>query len=132
MKYPLTFYWAKGVGKGAAASTRLCVIFIKPEYRGDEGLYQHELMHVKQWAFVSLVSALLIAAVYWPLVGMAMAVHPLVYAMSRSYRLCCEVQAYKRQLKYYPDDRTIKFTGYIVKHYGLDISHQAVEEMLRK
>jgi hypothetical protein len=132
VKYPLTFYWSKGVGEGAAASTRLCFIFIRPDKKSDEGLYQHELMHVKQWSLVTLVSALLIAAVYPPLIGLAISVYGMLYMGSRSFRLWMEVQAYKKQLSYYPDNRTIRFTGYIVKHYGLDISHQAVEEMLRK
>ena len=132
MKYPLTFYTDKGVGDGHAASTRLCVILIRPRYRDDIGLYEHELTHVKQWAAITLISALVIAAVSLPAVGMALGVHGLLYDAAPWYRLRCEVQAYHKQLGYYPDDRAQKFAGYIAGWYNLDVTPTQVLELLRK
>ena len=131
MRYPLSFYWATGVGEGHAASTRLCFIFIRPDKKGDEGLYQHELTHVKQWAFVTLVVGLFIAlfAPMWS--GLAISVFGMLYTAFPDIRLLAEVQAYKKQLKYYPDDRTAKFAGYIFKHYGLDTPYLEIERLLK-
>ena len=133
MKYPLTFYWDKGVDDGHGASTRLCFIFMRQKYKDkDEGLYQHELTHVKQWSFVTLVVGLLIAAVYPPhLILFAGTVHPLLNAAIPKYRLWAEVQAFKKQLKYYPDDRTVLLAGFIVNNYGLDISQGEAEALLK-
>lgn len=132
MKYPLTFHWAKGVGKGSAASARMCFIFIKPEYKGDEGLYQHELMHVKQWATVSIISGLIIAAVYAPFAPIAVGVHGLLYIATPKYRLWCEAQAYAKQLNYYEDDRTERFANYITKYYNVKESNEVVIALLNK
>ena len=129
MRYPLTFYWAKGVGKGAAATTRICFIFIKPEYKDDEGLYRHELLHVKQWAFTTLVSGLMLAAINPVLAGLSIGVFGLLYTSVPDLRLWCEVEAYDEQLKYYADDRREKFAGFICDHYGLDVSRIEVFNM---
>lgn len=132
MKYPLTFFWPRFIPDHAAACARMCFIFIRPKYRDDEGLYQHELMHIKQWAFVTLVSALLLAAVYLPLVCASVAVHALLYLAVPKYKLMCEVQAYKKQLRYYPDDRTVTFARFIANHYNLSITESQALERLRK
>lgn len=133
MKYPLTFYWARAVGKceQTAGCARMCFIFIRPKYRDDTGLYQHELTHVKQWAFVTMICGLLIAAVYPPVIPLAIGVHGALYMGIPKYRLWCEVQAYKKQLKYYQDDRTAMFAGFIVNSYGLDMLHWEAEAMLK-
>jgi hypothetical protein len=47
--YPLTFY-VKTLGPNTGGEARGPVIRILEEYRNDEGIYRHELMHVKQWA----------------------------------------------------------------------------------
>ncbi len=77
--YPLTFFtdnladWQGGVANGP-------VIRIRPKYRDDQGIYQHELTHVKQW-FATL------------------GLHSLLY-LWRPYRLWSETQAYKVQMQY--------------------------------
>jgi hypothetical protein len=43
------------------------VIAIDPDYADDEGLYQHELTHVKQWAAVTLATGVVLGLIYMPL-----------------------------------------------------------------
>ena len=61
-----------------------CRIVIQPKYKEDNGILQHELTHVKQW----YRGGLFISS--WR------------YDESRKYRLQCEVEAYKNQMRY-PD-----------------------------
>ena len=113
MKWPLTFYTDFGVPQGFAGATRGPVVFIRPSKKVDEGLYRHELTHVKQ-AFLGLF------------IG-----HALLYALVPPYRLWCEVQAYRVQLKYSPG-REALFARFIAEKYRLNITAEAAEEMLRK
>jgi hypothetical protein len=40
------------------------VIAIDPDYADDEGLYQHELTHVKQWAAVTLAAGIVLGLIW--------------------------------------------------------------------
>lgn len=77
-------------------------IFIKPKAKDDNGLLQHELTHVKQ---------------FWhnPLFG-------LWYQFSKKDRLKYEAEAFRVQLKFYPDDRSITYANLLVNNYGLNIT----------
>ena len=131
MKYPLTFYTDKYVSEGAAGSTKGPVIFIRPAYRDDKGLYEHELMHVKQWFVVTAACIALLAATQPVLVGLGLAVERLMYTFYPRYRLASEVIAYKEQLRHYADDRTEMFAGFIADNYNLKVTKEEVIEMLR-
>ena len=76
-------------------------VFIRPSYKDDIGLLNHELTHVKQ---------------FWknPLMG-------LLYQFSKKYRLQYEAEAYNTQLKYAPS-RLDLFAGYLVSNYNLQIT----------
>ena len=54
-------------------------IFVLPEYRLNEGLIEHELVHYREQACVTPKWLL----IYW---------------ISKSFRLSCEVRAYRRQI----------------------------------
>jgi hypothetical protein len=114
MKWPLTFYTNFGVPEGSAGATRGPVIFIRPEKRGDEGLYRHELAHVRQ----SLAGLLV--------------VHALLYLLVPRYRLWAEVQAYREQSRYYLEDRIPLFARFIAEKYRLNITAAEAEKLLRK
>jgi hypothetical protein len=101
------FYTNRFVPTGSAGCARGPLVFIRPEYKGDAGLLAHERVHVWQW-FRTIYS-----------LGV---VHSLLYLFSDSYRLACEVEAYREQAKHYPDDRTPLFAGFISRDYGLSIS----------
>jgi len=113
MKWPLTFYTDFGVPQGSAGATRGPVVFIMPSHKADEGLYRHELTHVKQ-AFLGLF------------IG-----HALLYALVPPYRLWCEVQAYREQSRYYLEDRIPLFARFIAEKYRLNITAAEAEKLLR-
>ena len=77
------------------------VVFIRPNYKDDVGLLNHELTHVKQ---------------FWknPLMG-------LLYQFNKKYRLRYEAEAYNTQLKY-ASGRLDLFAGFLVNNYNLQIT----------
>lgn len=81
------------------------LIKIRPKYASDDGLLEHEKVHVRQWYFVVIVAlvvvallALLVSTSLLVLVGSTPFVHGLMYRYIRRYRQSCEVEAYKRQI----------------------------------
>lgn len=81
------------------------LIRIRPKYKGDAGLLEHEKTHVRQWyalTVLGLVSAaalvLLVSPELWPTIGAAPSLHPLLYKFLRPYRRWCEVKAYRKQI----------------------------------
>lgn len=110
----MIFYTDRFIPEGAAGCCRVFLIpfvFIRPKYRDDLGLLAHELCHEDQaWSYG-----------FPP-------IHALRYALSKSYRLACEVEAYREQALYYPDDRRERFAGFISRDYGLNVT---AEEALR-
>lgn len=110
MKWPLTFY-VDTLPDGFQGKTNGPVIRILKSSQGDEGLYQHELTHVKQW-FRTL------------------GLHGFMYTLSDKYRLNCEIEAYKRQLRYSPESLML-FAGFIVDRYDLDVTISNVLKLLK-
>ena len=80
MRYPVIY--SNNIAEWQAGFAWGPLIFIRPAYREDEGLYQHELTHVKQW-FLTLT------------------LHWFLYRIRR-YRLWAEARAYHKQMQY-PD-----------------------------
>lgn len=67
----MPFYTTRFVRPGFAATTRGPLIFIRPEYRQDIGLLEHERVHVRQWL-------------------RTIGLHSLLYAISKTYRLSAD------------------------------------------
>lgn len=135
--YPLTFF-VKSLPSGVGGCANGPVIRILAKYRNDRGIYQHELTHVLQWLFVSLlgmpVAYLLIHLGRTDLMylsAMFMALHSALYRFVPAYRLWAEVQAYREQAKWYPDDRRPLFARFIAENYGLKVTQAQVLPMLR-
>jgi hypothetical protein len=99
----MIFFTNFGVPKQHQAATRGFVIFIRPEYRNDKGLLEHEKVHRKQWL-------------------RTLGLHSFMYLFSEDYRLRAEVEAFRAQLPHYPDDRRVKFAWLIAENYNLDIT----------
>jgi hypothetical protein len=112
MLYPLTFY-TKTLPPNVGGVAQGPIIRILEKYRGDVGIYKHELTHVKQW-FLTL------------------GIHSILYLFSRKYRLWSEVEAFREQSKHYPDDRKPLFASYIANGYKLSVSTDEVLKLLRK
>jgi hypothetical protein len=88
------------------------IVRIKPKYKSDNGILQHELTHIKQWY-------------------RTFTFHSLLYLFNKKYRLSSEVEAYREQLKYYLDDRTDLFAKFIAEDYNLDVERDNVIGMLK-
>jgi hypothetical protein len=143
MRYPLTFITNLLAVDGAAGCARGPFILIRPEYESDFGLYEHELMHVKQWAVVTLISTIVLVVLFslmvdapaFPLMVVAASgVYRALYGISPKFKLWAEVMAYKKQLSYYTDDRSELFAGFITnnKIYKLKVDYNMVLSRLRK
>lgn len=93
------------INRQSAGCARSMFVFIRPKYKNDTGILAHELVHVKQ---------------FWknPLF------HGWMYLLSRHYRFNAEVEAYREQIKHYPDDRSEKFAEIISEYYKLDVSKE--------
>lgn len=88
------------------------LIFMKPSWRGHEGLLQHELVHTRQMAKEGVIT-------FW-----------LKYLLSRRSRMAYEVEAYKTSLKYSPWNVDV-YANMLASSYFLGISHeQAKAELL--
>jgi hypothetical protein len=66
MKYPI-WYTERGMTGGIIGWQRWFIIAIKPSHKGDVGLVQHELTHVKQWAVVTLATGIVLGLIWLPL-----------------------------------------------------------------
>ena len=86
------------------------LIFIRPEWKGDAGLLEHEQMHVKQ---------------FWRTFG----VHALLYTFSPGYRLKAEAEAYKCQYRIHPD-RLLLYAEFIATRYNLHITTTAAAQAI--
>ena len=111
----LIFYTDKFIPKDAAGCTRGPVIFIRPKYKDDKGLLEHENIHRWQWVFT-------------------LGFHSFLYLLYKPYRLWSEVQAYKMQLRYPPangsDSYKLKYANYISKNYGLNVTSNEAYSLL--
>lgn len=100
-------------GKDAQGIAWLFLIQIRPEFKGSQyfWLYEHELIHVKQFWKVTLLSALLISSL-WIFVfygmpfyvmigsyGLTLFTKPLLTIFSDKYRLHSEQEAYANDIR---------------------------------
>lgn len=106
----MIFYTNRFVPSNSAGCSRGPVIFIRPEYKDDIGLLEHEKVHVKQWY-------------------RTFGVHSFLYLFSKNYKLKSEVEAYKKQLEYSPKSVDL-FAKYLSEDYGLNISIDKVKTLL--
>jgi hypothetical protein len=107
----MIFYINRFIPTRFAGITYCFVILIRPTYRDDVGLLEHEKTHVKQ---------------FWRSLGLL----PLLYEISKSWRLKLEVEAYRAQAACYADDRMSQFAKFLATKYNLDITEQQALELL--
>ena len=107
------FYTDRVIPKRFGGFTVGPFIFIRPKYREDVGLLEHEKIHV--WQF-------------WKTWGFFV---PL-YAFSKMWRLWWEVEGYKEQLKHYGDDRSMVFAGFIALRYRIPVSKEEAWRLLKQ
>lgn len=93
-----------GVFSGHGGTTFGPFVFIRAKHIEDRGLLEHELVHTRQ---------------FW---------NPKKWFWGK---LRWEVEAYKEQLKWYPDDKTEQFARALATKYGLNISVEAAILLLK-
>lgn len=104
----MNYYWVEytdelpGQFGGLALGPK---IRIRPKYKKDVGLLEHEKTHVLQWYVItglalSIAAALMlfVSPAFWPAAVVAPFLHPSLYKFMRAYRQWCEVQAYRKQI----------------------------------
>lgn len=96
--------------EGVGGQAKAWFIKIRPEYKDDKGILAHELCHVGQW---------------WRTLGF----HSILYLISKSYRLKCEVEAYRIQLTYSPGQLDY-FAKRMTEMYGLSITIDEARRLL--
>ena len=98
-------------------TSKFCFIKIRPRYKDDIGLLNHELTHVKQFYRLSLL-------------------HGILVRFSKKYRLKIELEAYKNQLLSYPvEDRERKilyFAKFMSERYDIDKTVDECYKLLKK
>ena len=136
MKYYLIKY-AKELPNGFGGTAQGPLIKILSKYKDDSGLLEHEKVHVRQWyavlVLVLLISGLLTLLVspsLWPLCGLALFGHQLLYKFVRRYRRWCEVQAYRKQLATGGYDSTDFAVTALVEKYDLNLSTNEAKALL--
>ena len=105
------FYTNRFIPAEHQACTRGPIIFIRPEYRGDRGLLEHEKVHRRQWL-------------------RTLGLHSLLYLFVEDYRLQAEVEAFREQAKHYPDDRMPRFARLLASNYRIDITEDEALDAL--
>lgn len=109
----MIFYTNRFIPERFAACTRGPFIFIRPEYRDDIGLLEHEKTHVKQWY-------------------RTLGLHSFLYLFSKNYRLKSEVEAYRQQSKFTEDPhKFIKFAELLSMNYNLPITQPDAYYLLK-
>jgi hypothetical protein len=90
---------------------------IKKGYENDKGLIEHELVHSKQFYRLPII-------------------HWLMYLLLPTYRYKCEIEAYREQLRHYPNEDkerlSYKFAMFIVNDYKLNVKFDKTLEALRR
>jgi hypothetical protein len=133
MKYPLTFYTNRFLPSWAGGRAIGPIIVLRPKYKGtDEGIYQHEVQHVKHWWLFSIVWCSILYFIHPFLTPAGIGMYGLLYLLIPEFRLWAEVDCYKKQAKYYLDDRIPRFAKAIAEKYNLFISADSVEKLLRE
>ena len=138
----ITFYTDRLIPERFGAVNFGPISLIRPKYKQDAGLKAHEAIHAAQWMMMAAIGPVCAAIVYLAQIEAAqpylLAIllapslfHGLLYKFLDKYRLICEVDAYKAQLKCYPDDRTELLAGFLASKYDLDIGHTTAIKLLK-
>ena len=104
MKYYILIY-TDNIKEGFGGMANAFTIRIRPKYKNDIGLLEHEKVHVKQ---------------FWRTLG----IYCILYPLSKEYRLKSEVEAYRKQLEFCEDKKYSRmlFADNISTKYKLDIT----------
>lgn len=88
------------------------LILIRRGCEDDAGLIAHERVHQRQQ----------LRLLWLPWLAL--------YLASRRFRLAQETEAYREQLRHYPDDRSHQLASHLATRYRLNITHQEALDAL--
>lgn len=108
----MIFVTTFGLKPWSLACTRGPFIFIRPEYKDDKGIIEHEKVHRAQWL-------------------RTLGLHSFLYLFSKSYKLKAEVEAYRKQAEVQGLHNLPNFAKAIVKYYGLNVTEEEVLKLLQ-
>lgn len=107
---PALITYSDGLPEDMGAMTLAFFVVIRPKYRDDRGLHEHQLEHVAQW--YAILGTMLLLALFANFqnqggvaAGLGLAavgMQGLLYRRSRKFRLLSEAQAFLRQMRF-PD-----------------------------
>ena len=135
MNYYRIVYTEK-ISNGFGGTAQGPFIKILSKYKDDAGLLEHEKVHVRQWyavlvlVLLSGLLTLLVSPSLWPLCGLALFGHQLLYKFVRPYRRWCEVQAYRKQLITGDYDSSDFAVAALVEKYDLSLSVHKAKALL--
>jgi hypothetical protein len=109
--YPYILIYTDNLPEKFGGMTNAFIIRIRPKYCNDEPLKLHELHHIRMWWKHGLIGRLL-------------------YRYNRKYRLNEEIEAYKIQLKYSPQDFE-RFVTAICTKYNLNVTPEEIRLRLK-
>lgn len=105
------------IGKGFAGRSYGVFIVVRPDYRNDEPLIQHELEHCRQWY-------------------RTLGVHGILMKVCSNWRFKREVEAYAVQALWHTEDERNgcigRFSVFISEKYNLDVSYRAARKWLKR
>lgn len=139
--FPLLTIYTDNLPANFAGTAQAFVVKIRPKYKDDKGLHEHEYTHVKQWykwLFLWLLfTALLVLGTYEhlgltlaPLAIAGVGVHGLLYLLVPSYKFHAEAEAYAVQVKNGAD--IDKMAYHLATWYGLGITQAEAKEKIQE
>ena len=150
--FPAFIFYVDSLKPNVGGLTNAFVIRILKKYENtDEGILQHELRHVemfyKHWMLSSLL-LILGAYLYYPsyivssegvyntynilnafLFGIG--TYSILYLFSKKFKFLEECKCYQVQCRYYDDDRSDLFAGYVADYYDTGRSKQEALDKIR-
>lgn len=106
---PAVTIYTDNLPEGTGGTQRFFVVRIRPKYKNDIKLHDHEYEHVRQWWVVTILSAMLISTMLYfynvPLsqyllaLSASVSLYGLMYTVLRPFRMYCEASAYAKQVK---------------------------------
>ena len=138
----ITIYTDKFIPDEFGAVNMGPLTLVRPKYKDDKALLEHERVHFKQWASLALLGPIAAGVLYLAKIPEAQQYliaillvpslfHGVLYKLVSSYRQRCEVACYKEQLKHYKEDRSELFGGFLASKYDLDIDSNTAVRLLK-
>lgn len=136
----MKYYWicyTKKLANGFGGTAQGPLIRLLPKYKDDVGLLEHEKVHVHQWYVVlalvlslSALVTLMVSSSLWPLCGLALFSHQLLYRFVRPYRRWSEVRAYRKQIATGGYTSNEFAVNALVERYDLNLSADEAKALL--